>query len=280
MVRAHWTHTAKLSLLVAVTLGVCAAQPLLPDDPRNFAKVEKMSGAVSVLRDNVPWTLSQGQSVSRGQLIMTGPDGHALLRVSDGSTIEVYPNSQFVFRNNPGNWQDLLDMIIGRVHIEIQHLLGQPNPNRILTPTAVISVRGTSFDISVDEGGDVTQVDVTEGVVQVQHALLPRDNPAMVKAGETIRVYKNEPIANNLLDKGTILRQFFRAMSDALTTIATHSSARISIPTGGPLGTPGPGNSPGDHCKPGMPGCPGNTPPVIGPGTPPPAAGPGAPPGP
>lgn len=279
MRRAQLMRTAKLSLLLAVTLSVCHAQPLVPNDPRNFAKVEKMSGAVSVLRDNVPWTLSEGQSISRGQMVMTGPDGHALLRVSDGSTIEVYPNSQFVFRNNPGNWQDLLDMIIGRVHVEIQHLLGQPNPNRILTPTAVISVRGTSFDVSVDEEGDITQVDVAEGVVEVQHALLPRDNPAVLRAGETIRVYKNEPIARNLVDKGTILRQFFHAMSDALTTIATRTNTRITLPGGGPLGTPGPagGGNPGDSCKPGTPGCGGGGPPTTGPGAPP-SSGPGTPP--
>jgi ferric-dicitrate binding protein FerR (iron transport regulator) len=280
MVNARRTQTAKLSLLLAVTLRVCVAQPLVPEDPRNFAKAEKLSGTVSVLKDNVPWTLSEGGTVKRGDLVMTGPDGRVVFRVSDGSTIEVYPNSQFVFRNNPGNWQDLLDMIIGRVHVEIQHLLGQPNPNRIFTPTAVISVRGTSFDISVDEGGDVTQVDVTEGVVEVQHALLPRDNPAVLKAGETIRVYKNEPIARNLLDKGTVLRQVLRAMADAMSTMATRSNGHISIPGGGPIGTPGPGGtSPGDTCKAGTPGCGGTGPPITGPGSlpPPPSAGPGLP---
>ena len=36
-----------------------------------------------------------------------------MLQVSDGSTIEVYPNSQLVFRKNTGDWKDLLDLIIG-----------------------------------------------------------------------------------------------------------------------------------------------------------------------
>ncbi len=101
----------------------------------------------------------------------------SLLQVSDGSTIQVYPNSQFVFRANPGNWRDLIDMVLGRIRVHIEHLGGLPNPNTIRTQSAVISVRGTTFEVSVDESGDVTQVDVEEGAVEVQHALLPRDNP-------------------------------------------------------------------------------------------------------
>ena len=144
----------------------------------------------------------------------------------------------------------------------------------------MISVRGTTLDVTVDETGDITQVDVEEGVVQVEHALLPSDHPATLKAGETIRVSKNEPIARNLLDKGTVWRQIARMLSDFVTTMATHTTAKIGLPGGGPLGTGGGGGSPapGDGCKQGQ--CPGTTgPPVGGPGTPsgtlPPTGGPG-----
>ncbi len=230
-----------------------------------------------MFKDSRPWVISTGDPIQPRQLIQTGPDGQVTLQVSDGSTIQVYPNSQFVFRNNPGNWRDLIDMVLGRIRIHIEHLGGVPNPNTIRTPTAVISVRGTTLDVSVDEAGDVTQVDVEEGVVEVEHALLPRDHPATIKAGESIRVFKNEPIARNLLDKGTIWRQVLRALSDAMTMMSTRTTARIGIPGGGPLGTPGGGGSaPGDTCKTGTPGCPGSGPPVGGPGTLPPVGGPGA----
>ena len=86
-----------------------------------------------------------------------------------------------MFRKNTGDWKDLLDLIIGTIRVHIEHFGNEPNPNRIMTPTAVISVRGTTFDVSVDEDDETTEVDVEEGTVVVQHALLPtepRGHPA------------------------------------------------------------------------------------------------------
>lgn len=277
MLGSGGVRTAKLSLLLAVTVPACLQVPLraqlpLPSDSGQYAaRAVSVSGQASVFRDSRPWALSAGDAIQPRQLIQTGPDGQVLLQVSDGSTIEVYPNSQFVFRANPGNWRDLIDMILGRIRVHIEHMGGLPNPNTIRTPSAVISVRGTTLDISVDDSGDVTQVDVEEGVVEVQHALLPRDNPATVKTGESIRVYKNQPIARNLLDKGTVFRQILRAFSDFVTTMSTRTTAKINLPGGsGPLGT-GPGtSSPGDSCKAGTPGCTGSAPPAGGPGSLPP----------
>ena len=57
----------------------------------------------------------------------------------------------------------------GRVKVHIQKLGGQPNNNRVTTPTAVISVRGTIFDVSVEDG-ESTLVAVEEGLVEVRHA--------------------------------------------------------------------------------------------------------------
>ena len=86
------------------------------------------------------------------QIIVTGPDGFAIFQVSDGSTFEVFPNSrsgiprQSVQPERPA-W------ICARAS-ESSHrkARGQPNNNRVNTPTAVISVRGTAFDVAVEEG--------------------------------------------------------------------------------------------------------------------------------
>ena len=133
-------------------------------------------------------------------MIVTGADGHAVLQVSDGSTIEVYPNSTFVFRKNPGNWRDLIDVFLGKVRVHIEHLGTTPNPNRVMTPVAVISVRGTTFDVTVNDDDEATTVEVEDGTVEVRHALLG-GNAAIVNAGEVFRVYRNEPIAQRM-DKG------------------------------------------------------------------------------
>jgi hypothetical protein len=210
----------RVSLLLAAVALVCTAQ-IAPFNAENYAaKVVTQSGQVSIIKDTQPWALSIGDTVHVRDLIITGIDGHAILQVSDGSTFEVFPNSRVVFRKNPPNWRDFLDVLVGRVRVHIEHLGGQPNPNRVLTPTAVISVRGTTFDVSVDDDDEDTLIEVEDGSVEVQHALLPRGNSRVLQPGESMRVYRNEPIAH-VMDKGAIARQVLRSMMDAMVTFST-----------------------------------------------------------
>lgn len=227
-----------MSLLAAAAALVCSAQ-FPPSDAVNYAaKVITQSGQVSVFKDSQPWALSVGDSIQVKDLIMTGPDGHAVLQVTDGSTFEVYPNSRVVFRKNPPNWKDLIDVLVGRVRVHIEHFGNVPNPNRVLTPTAVISVRGTTFDVSVDDDDETTLVEVEEGVVEVQHALLPRGDPKVLNTGDTLKVYRNEPLEAHVVDKSTVARQIVRSMVDAVTTVVTRMPRGLGS-SGGVLGTGG-----------------------------------------
>jgi hypothetical protein len=226
-----------------------------------------MTGQVSVMRDSQPWALEVGDLVQLQQVILTGPDGFAVFEVSDGSTFEVFPNSHVLFRKTPGNWRDLLDVIIGRVKVHIQKWGGQPNFNRIVTPTAVISVRGTVFHVEVEDSDQTTLVVVDEGAVEVQHARHP-GVAKLLGAGEWLRIYKNQPIATRLVDKGTVLNAAFRSIADALYTIV-YRNGRIPGAGGGlPGGTPLPGDNGGGGPPP-PPPLPGDT----GGGPPPPPPG-------
>jgi len=224
-----------LPLLLTAVAGVCSAQ-FDPFSSNNYAaKVITQTGQVSIVKDTQPWALSVGDSVQVRDLIITGVDGHALLQVSDGSTFEVFPNSRVVFRKNPPNWRDFLDVLVGRVRVHIEHLGNQPNPNRVLTPTAVISVRGTTFDISVDDDDETTLVEVEDGQVEVQHALLPRGNSKVLNPGESLRVYRNEPIARTF-DKGNLARRVLHSMADAALTMATRMPSSGVGSVGGSTG--------------------------------------------
>ena len=201
-----------------------------------------MTGQVSVLRDTVAIALVAGDTVQVQQMIVTGPDGHATFQVSDGSTFEVFPNSHLVFRKNAWNVKDLIDLLVGRIRVHIEHFGSVPNPNRILTPTAVISVRGTTFDVTVGEDDETTTVEVEDGLVEVRHALLPSASK-MVAAGESIKVYKNEPLVARGLDKGSVWQYGLRALRDA-ANLASMRGGR------GVLGTSGGGSaSSGDTGK-------------------------------
>ena len=227
---------SRLLGVTALCLGVCAISANAQTE--GAAKVVTLIGQVSVLRDATPWALHAGDSVSPKQIIVTGAEGYAVFQVADGSTFEVFPNSRVVFRDNPGNWQDLLEVFLGRVKIQIQKIGGQPNYNKVRTPTAVISVRGTVFDVSVEDEDATTVVVVEEGQVAVQHALLPRGDAKVLNAGEWIRVFKNQPLSAKSVDRGGILRGALRAAADALYGVVyrgagTHPSSGGGVGTGG-----------------------------------------------
>jgi hypothetical protein len=238
--------------------------------------VTTLTGQVSILQDAQPWALSVGDEVKLGQVIVAGPDSFAVFEVSDGSTFEVYPNSQVVFRKTPGNLKDLLDVLIGRVKVHIQTWGGQPNFNRVFTSTAVISVRGTVFYVEVEDEEDTTLVLVDEGLVEVQHARHP-GTPKLVKAGEWLRVYRNAPLASARVDKQSVLKATFRAVADALYT-AIYRGQRIPSIGGGsrpPIGggsIPLPGDTGGGAAPPLPPTLPGDTGGTATPPPPPPPA--------
>jgi hypothetical protein len=83
----------------------------------------------------------------------------------------------------------------------------------------VISVRGTIFDVQVEDEDGTTLVLDEEGQVEVSH-LLKAGEPKILNPNEYIRVYKNEPIAKKLIDKGNALQRAARAASDAFYQVA------------------------------------------------------------
>jgi len=258
-----------LAAVMAVAASVGSAQtfpvpaPQLPqvDPPENAAaKVVSLTGQVSVLKDSTPWALNVGDTVSKRQLIRTGPDGYALFQVNDGSTFEVFPNSEVIFRQNM-TWTDLLDLCIGRIKVHIQKWGGQPNHQRIVTPTAVISVRGTTFEVA-HETDESTLIAVEEGQVAVGHRRIQYDHLRILNAGDQLRVYKDQPLAKAKLDKGKVLERVANGLADAIYTVLTRSpSAGSRVPSGGGAPPGGGAPLPGDT---GAPAPPPPPPPVPG----------------
>ena len=120
-------------LLFAAAVGyVCPAWAQLAGTaPEGAATVISLVGRVDKLVDSAPWALNMGDWVKPGQFIVTGPDGGAIFRLSDGSTFEIYSNSRIMFRPSPGNSKELLDVFLGNIKVHIQKLGGQPNHNRV-----------------------------------------------------------------------------------------------------------------------------------------------------
>jgi hypothetical protein len=255
------------------------AMALVLSLPRMYAQssaatVIDIMGQVSIRVDGYEKALNLGNTVKPQQMIVTGPGGFARFKVSDGSTFEVYQNSRVIFRESLGDWTHLLNVWFGRVKVFIQHAPGVPNPNNVTSPTAVISVRGTVFDVVVEDDDGTTFVTVDEGSVAVRNQTAP-GNPAILAPGDSIRVFRGQPLLGKQIDKGNILRKVLQAAQQAIY------QAMIQRPTGG-VGAPGgtaPGGGPnGDKGKPGTGGDSGNGGKTGTPGTAPQAPGTAPPP--
>jgi hypothetical protein len=226
------------ALLAAAAIAVCAA-PLAAQTFDGAAKVLTMTGRVSVLRNNSEWALNPGSVVKEREMIVTGSDGYGEFQLADGSTFQVFQNSKVIFHDVPGA-ENLLNVVIGWVKIKVQHQNG-PNHKRVTTQTAVISVRGTVFDVKVEDDGDTTFVSVDEGVVNVLHAL--NGSETELRAGESTTVYRNQRLARAGV-KGAVgqavLRQAAQAVYDVLYRRSTNGpTGPTTAPAGGDQGDKG-----------------------------------------
>jgi hypothetical protein len=234
------------TLLLAAAVALC----LSPAHARSSSKATaiQLVGNVAVIKDASQYrtALFNGNQVSAGQMIVTGPDGYAKFQVADGSTFEVFPDSQVTFKSTMGVG-DLLNVMIGKIKVWIQHAPGIPNPNSVTTPTALISVRGTIFIVDVRDSEGTTDVAVDEGIVDVRHLL--RGGPVVrLIQGQATTVDPRNPLVGLGGNRGAIMQRALRAATDMVRDVMLQRNG--AGPTSAPGGAgPTPGAQ-GDKGKP------------------------------
>ena len=155
---------------------------------------------------------------------------------------------------------ELVKVWLGRIRVQIEHRNG-PNYKSVSTPTALISVRGTVFDVVVEDEDSTTLVSVEEGLVDVQHLL--QAGPAIrLHRGESIRVYPASPLAR-LVDRTPVVRGVLNAARDAIYQVLMQRNSGGGVIPGG--GSSSGGTTQGDKGKSGSggtttaPGAPSST---------------------
>ena len=141
----------------------------------------------------------------------------ARFAVEGGSSFELLNNSRIVFRQNMASAGDLLDVVGGRVRIQLRPNASQPQL-RIFTPVAVVTaLQPAVISVTVDED-DSVRIDVLEGEVRVQHKLLPRNEPTIVRAVDAILVQPDEQISRRV-DRGSLYRYTVKPLHDFWTAV-------------------------------------------------------------
>jgi hypothetical protein len=183
-------------------LGILVLLPSLALAQGTF-KVSAVYGPVEVRSaSSVAFTPLNAavRQVQLGDEIRTGPGATVTLEMADGSYMVVSENSAFTVQDFwSGGVRNIMNMVVGKVRFYIQRLGGRPNPYRVGTPTALIAVRGTIFEVTVDEA-QYTEVRCLEGRVAVESAglsdrevILDGGRKTLVRPGE----YPLTPVAND-----------------------------------------------------------------------------------
>ena len=183
MTRTYFSFVV-LFVLLLVALPTWAAPPSVE------GQMTIVKGKVSLVRGQAsPVLLRTHDTVKSGDEILTDHKSTATIRMPDGSTVRIYPDSHVVLRTETGSWREFLHVFLGTVRVQIEKLSGRPNSKTLTTPTAIIAVRGTIFAVLVEQTGN-TEVGVAKGLVSVANQLHPRDE-VMVKPGQSVWVRRD-----------------------------------------------------------------------------------------
>jgi hypothetical protein len=127
-----------------------------------------------------PWhTLAKGMEVSEGQFIRTDAEGIVELTLPDGSVMRLAPDSLFAidksFFPTKEKRQFSARLFLGKVWSRVARILGDPRGTfDVSTPTAVVGVRGTVYNL-IAAADQSTDVFVYQGRVGVAPPLVAPD---------------------------------------------------------------------------------------------------------
>jgi predicted anti-sigma-YlaC factor YlaD len=172
-------QAAKWALAAAAAATVVwAAMPLLdrglaPSGPRGT--VASMEGSLVLVSGESTTPLQAGAAIHQGQEIRTGPDSRAVIRLRDGSLVEMAERSELSLSEL---WRSRT------VHLEQGNVVVEAAPQgrgrlEVATADCLVTVHGTIF--SVSRGLKGSRISVVEGTVAVDR---PNGGSVLLKPGE------------------------------------------------------------------------------------------------
>lgn len=140
-------------------------------------------GAVEWARQGQLWgPANQGQPLSSGDKVRTGPGGQAEITFEDGSKVSLAPRSDFTLGASDPSKVDV-SLAVGTLKSWVKR--GTMRDFKVRTPTAVCAVRGTEFLVSFDAETLKTQIDLFKGLLQVEDN---KGNALLLQEGQRLLV--------------------------------------------------------------------------------------------
>ena len=231
---SRWRRWGSLAAAAALVLSVLYLGRdtvdvwMAPSGPR--ATIVSASGGLYRLSGGA---LETGAAIGEKERIRTGPGAHAVLRLADGSTVDVNQRTElFVTAAWSGQAIQLQrgDVIVQAAKQRRGHL-------RVLTRDSIASVKGTIFGVSAGMGGSV--VSVVEGSVAVnqpgREVLLTPGQQAASSPALTTTVAQAiswSPDAEQYLQLLASLAQIERQIAPFSSPLRTSSALLSYLPAG------------------------------------------------
>ena len=163
------------------------------------------------------YLLKSGEKINRGERLRTAKGSTAVVKLADGSLIEMAERSEFSLSDNP----DGTTINLNQGNVIVQAAKQKNKHLYVKTNDALVSVVGTIF--SVNNGTKGSRVSVVEGEVHVEHdskdaKLLPGDQVTTNASIEHIAIKNeiswsaNSARYSELLDEAEKLRKDIAAL--------------------------------------------------------------------
>jgi hypothetical protein len=208
----RWSAAAVFAVCVALA-GMFMYERLDLSGRTLAATVEDANGAVYVVSDTQSRQLMPGEQLQKGERVRTAKDSTAVLRLADGSTVEMRERSEFSVTENMRGVTIRLDR--GDVIVEAAK---QHNGRLyVQTPDSLVSVKGTIF--AVESGTKGSRVSVVEGEVLVNHSgkdetLLPGDQTTTSRSLDKTPVQENVAWSRNATRYANLVSELAKLRRD------------------------------------------------------------------
>ncbi|HEX9962354.1 MAG TPA: FecR domain-containing protein [Pyrinomonadaceae bacterium] len=209
---ARWSVAAALAVCVGLA-GMFMYERLDLSGRTLAATVENANGAVYVVSDAQSRQLAAGEQLQKGERVRTAKDSDAVLRLADGSTVEMRERSEFSVTENMRG----VTIRLERGDVIVEAAKQHNGRLYVQTPDSLVSVKGTIF--AVESGTKGSRVSVVEGEVQVNHSgkdetLLPGDQTTTSRSLDKTPVQQNVAWSRNAARYANLVSELAKLRRD------------------------------------------------------------------